>query len=57
MSEGKDGQTLFHRILPATAGGLTAVNWHFNVNDIEYNVGLNQKLLHHSQHAKNKLNL
>ena len=57
MSGGKDGQTLFHRILPAIAGGLTAVNWHFNVNDIEYNVGLNQKLLHHSQHAKNKLNL
>ena len=57
MSGGKDGQTLFHRILPAIAGGLTAVNWHFNVNDIEYNVGLNQKLLHHSQQAKNKLNL
>ena len=31
MSGGKDGQTLFHRILPATARGLTrttAVDWH-----------------------------
>ena len=43
MSEGKDGQTLFYRILPATAMGLTsktAVNWHLKVKDIEYNVGL-----------------
>ena len=43
MSGGKDGQTLFHRILPATARGLTsktAVNWHLKVKDIEYNVGL-----------------
>ena len=37
MSGGKDGQTLFHRILPATARGLTsktAVNWHLKVKDI-----------------------
>ena len=43
MSGGKDGQTLFHRILPATARGLTsktAVNWHLKVKDVEYNVGL-----------------
>ena len=43
MSGGKDGQTLFHRILPATAMGLTSkttVNWHLKVKDIEYNVGL-----------------
>ena len=43
MSGGKDGQTLFHRILPATAMGLTsktAVNWHLKVKDTEYNVGL-----------------
>ena len=43
MSGGKDGQTLFHRILPATARGLTsktAVNWHLKVKDIEYNDGL-----------------
>ena len=43
MSGGKDGQTLFHRILPATALGLTsktAVNWHLKVKDTEYNVGL-----------------
>ena len=43
MSGGNDGQTLFHRILPATAMGLTsktAVNWHLKVKDIENNVGL-----------------
>ena len=43
MSGGKDGQTLFHRILPATTRGLTsktAVNWHLKVKDVEYNVGL-----------------
>ena len=43
MSGGKDGQTLFHRIYPATAMGLTsktAVNWHLKVKDIEYNDGL-----------------
>ena len=39
----RDGQTLFHRILPATTRGLTskaAVNWHLKVKDIEYNNGL-----------------
>ena len=43
MTGGKDGQTLFHWILPATAIGLpgkNAVNWHLKVKDIEYNVGL-----------------
>ena len=43
MSGSKDGQTLFHRILPATTSGLTsktAVNQHLKVKDIEYNVGL-----------------
>ena len=43
MSGGKDGQILFHRILPATARGLTSktvVNWHSKVKDIECNVGL-----------------
>ena len=38
-----DRQTLFHKILSATAMGLTsktAVNWHLKVKDIEYNVGL-----------------
>ena len=43
MSTGKDGQTLFHRILSATAMDLTsrtAVNWHLKVEEIEYNVGL-----------------
>ena len=39
----KDGQTLFHRILPATAWGLqhkTSVAWHLKVKDIGYDVGL-----------------
>ena len=43
MPGDKDGQTLFYRILPATAMGLTsktAVNWHLKVKNIEYNVGL-----------------
>ena len=43
MLGGKDGQTLFYKILPATAMGLTSkttVNWHLKVKDIEYNVGL-----------------
>ena len=43
MSGSKDGKTLFHGILPATARGLaskTAVNWHLKIKDIEYNVGL-----------------
>ena len=49
MSGGKDGQTLFPRILPATARGLTsktAVKWHLKVN----------MKVNHSQHTKNKLN-
>ena len=43
MSGGKDGQALFHRIIPATTMGLTsktAKDWHLKVTDIEYNVGL-----------------
>ena len=39
----KDGQTLYHEILPATARGLaskTAITWHLKVKNIEYNVGL-----------------
>ena len=43
MSGSKDGQTLFHGILPATARGLaskTAINWHLKVKNIEYNVGV-----------------
>ena len=58
MSGSKDGQSLFHRILPATASGLTsktAINWYLK---IKYSVQCcsYQKLLHHSQHAKNQLN-
>ena len=43
MSGSKDGKTLFHGILPATARGLaskTAINWDLKVKDIEYDVGL-----------------
>ena len=43
MSGGKDGQTLFHRILPATTRGLTsttAVDWHLKVKNKKCDVGL-----------------
>ena len=39
----KDGQTLLHRIVPATAGGLTdttAVDWHLKDKETECDVGL-----------------
>ena len=39
----KDGQTLFHRTLLASAGGptsTTAVDWHLKVKDIRYDAGL-----------------
>ena len=54
MSGGKDGQTLFFGIFPATTRGLTsktAINWHLKVKGIEYNVGLNKNYCI-SQHAK-----
>ena len=41
MSGGKDGQTLFYRILPTTASSLTSkttVNWHLKVKDIESSI-------------------
>ena len=43
MAAGKDGQTLFHRILPATARGLTstaAVDWHLKIKNKKCGVGL-----------------
>ena len=43
MSGTKDGQTIFHGILPDTTRGLaskTAMNWHLKVKNREYNVGL-----------------
>ena len=43
MPGGKDGETLFHRILPATARGLTsttAVDWHLKVKNKKCSVGL-----------------
>ena len=42
MSGGKDGPTLFHRILLATARELTstsAVDWHLKVKNKKGNVG------------------
>ena len=41
MAGWKDKQTPFHRILPATARGLTAttnVDWYLKVKDVGYNV-------------------
>ena len=41
MSGGKDRQTLFHSIIPATTMGQTsktAENWHLKVKDIVYNL-------------------
>ena len=58
MAGWKVGETLFYRILPATARGLlskTAVEWHLKVKH-KVKCLSNQILLHHSQHAKNKLN-
>ena len=43
MAGGKDGQTLFQKILPAIARGLTstaAVEWHLKVKHIEYDTRL-----------------
>ena len=43
MTRGKDGQTLFQRILLATTEGptsTTAADWHLKVKDIEYDTGL-----------------
>ena len=44
MAGGKDGQTLFHRILPPTARRLitstTAVDWHLKVKNKKSDVGL-----------------
>ena len=56
MAGGKDGQTLFHKILLVTTGGggggggwgggvrgttnTTAVDWLLKVKNIEYDVGL-----------------
>ena len=42
MSGGKDGQTLFHRILPDTARGLTSTtagDWHLKAKNKKCNVG------------------
>ena len=57
MAGGKDGQTLFHRILLATAGGLTntiKINCHLKVKD-RVQSWSSQRLLRYNQlqHAKN----
>ena len=47
MAGGKDGHSLFHRVLPATAKGLTsttAVDWLLKVKDIECNVCPNKDI-------------
>ena len=44
---GEDGQILFHRPLPATSRGLKstiAIDTHFKVKDIEYDVGLTKSV-------------
>ena len=54
-----DGQTLFHRILSATPGGLTsttAVDWHLKVEDKKCDAGLTKNYDITNQHAKNQLN-
>ena len=58
LSGGKGAQTLFHRILPATASGLTsktAVNWHLKVKDIEKMLALPSYCITVSM-QKNQLN-
>ena len=43
MAGWKNGQTLFHRTIVATAGSptsITAADWHLEVKYIEYDVGL-----------------
>ena len=47
MTQDKDGQTLFHRILLATTKGLTSttpVDWHLKKKDIEYNFYLTKDI-------------
>ena len=59
MSGGKDGQNLFHRILPATARVLTsttAVDWHLKVKDKKCDVGLAKNYYITVSMQKNKHN-
>ena len=60
MGGGKDGQILFHRILPTIAGSLkstTAEEWHLKVEHIEYDVSLTKNYcIKVCQNAKNQLN-
>ena len=60
MSGGKDGWTLFHRIIQATTEGLTStttVQVSFKSQRYRLWCWSNQKLSHHSQHARNQFNL
>ena len=55
----KNGQTLFHRTLPAAASGptnTTAVDWHLKVKDIKCNVGLTKNYCLTVSMQKNQLN-
>ena len=55
----KDGETLFHRTLPALAGATTstaAVDWHLKVKDIEYDVGLSKDYCITVSMQKNQIN-
>ena len=55
----KDRQNLFHRILLATARGLTSttkVDWHLQVKGSEYNIGLTKNYCITVSMQKNKLN-
>ena len=55
----REGWTLFHRILPTTARGLTsttAVDWDLKVKNKKVQCWSDKKLLHHSHHAKKQLN-
>ena len=57
MAGQKDGQTLFHRILQATVGGLTsttAVDWYLKVKDTEYDADLSKNCCCASQSACKK---
>ena len=59
MSGGKDGQTLFHRILPATVSELTsttAVDWHLKAKTKKCNFGLIKNYCITFSVQKNQLN-
>ena len=52
----KDGQTLFHGILPWGVASKTAINWHLKVKNIEYNFGLTNNYCKRSAQSINLFN-